>query len=165
MSRSGGAGGRHTPRGCLEIRRVYARLRLRVRVDVLGLHHGGRRGGARALTYSAFRRKRMSCSSLDRGRKPRMAADFDRVLGSPHGGRRFLQRAFSSVRTRRGAHYRCDEPPALHILTVVRSQSNKNGFPTMMLRLWEGVRYFAAYGAIALIIAFWYWMFKSIGTF
>jgi hypothetical protein len=35
----------------------------------------------------------------------------------------------------------------------------------MMLWLWEGVRYLAAYGAITLIIGFWYWIFKSIGTF
>lgn len=31
--------------------------------------------------------------------------------------------------------------------------------------LWEGVRYLAAYGGTALIIAFWYWMFSRLGTF
>jgi hypothetical protein len=35
----------------------------------------------------------------------------------------------------------------------------------MLLWIWEGVRYLAAYGGVVLIIAFWYWMFKSIGTF
>jgi hypothetical protein len=34
-----------------------------------------------------------------------------------------------------------------------------------MLWLWEGARYLAAYGGTALIILFWYWLFKSIGTF
>ncbi|MBB5911244.1 hypothetical protein BJY24_000111 [Nocardia transvalensis] len=34
-----------------------------------------------------------------------------------------------------------------------------------MLWVWEGVRYVAAYGGTGLVIAFWYWMFKRIGTF
>jgi len=34
-----------------------------------------------------------------------------------------------------------------------------------MLWIWEGLRYVAAYGGVILIIAFWYWLFKSLGTF
>lgn len=34
-----------------------------------------------------------------------------------------------------------------------------------MLWLWEIVRYLAAYGGVVLIIAFWYWIFKKLGTF
>ena len=34
-----------------------------------------------------------------------------------------------------------------------------------MLWIWEGLRYVAAYGGVILIIMFWYWLFKSLGTF
>lgn len=34
-----------------------------------------------------------------------------------------------------------------------------------MAWIWEILRYVAAWGGICLIIAFWYWMFSSIGTF
>jgi hypothetical protein len=30
---------------------------------------------------------------------------------------------------------------------------------------WEICRYIAAWGGTALIIAFWYWLFSSLGTF
>ncbi len=35
----------------------------------------------------------------------------------------------------------------------------------IMLWVWEGVRYLAAYGGTGLVIAFWYWMFERLGTF
>jgi hypothetical protein len=31
--------------------------------------------------------------------------------------------------------------------------------------LWEICRYLAAWGGTVLIIAFWYWLFSSLGTF
>lgn len=34
-----------------------------------------------------------------------------------------------------------------------------------MAWIWEILRYVAAWGGTAAIIAFWYWMFDSIGTF
>jgi hypothetical protein len=34
-----------------------------------------------------------------------------------------------------------------------------------MAWLWEILRYVGAWGGTCLIIAFWYWMFSSIGTF
>jgi hypothetical protein len=34
-----------------------------------------------------------------------------------------------------------------------------------MVWLWEILRYVSAWGGTCLIIAFWYWMFSSIGTF
>lgn len=34
-----------------------------------------------------------------------------------------------------------------------------------MAWIWEILRYVAAWGGTGLIIAFWYWMFDSIGTF
>ena len=94
-----------------------------------------------------------------------MAADGDQLPSGPHGLSVAVSGAVQSVPISG-----VDCPLQRNVFRFPHAHGHpiairQGRVQTMMLWLWEGVRYLAAYGAITLIIGFWYWIFKSIGTF